>query len=295
LVTRDRVFSKTYGFSRKGKSPSLPSNVSDELTERGILFVKPPGSNRYRQPLPAASHKRAITDAISGTLLEYQNGWAPLVREIDSASRALATHFAAAGVSTETVVGKGGSEPSGTSLVQVQSVANGTYTANYAVRKEASCRVVGQVVCSHTGSTEDLLRSAGFTWGNFAATIWELLPLSYVADYFLNMGNVLQAYALLRGSVPWTSRSSKTLVTITGVGSNVAFNTFGGTLVWQKGHVGSSVTRLKSFERDVILTFVPSLTIQLPGSGLLRRLSNTSALLFQARSSSRQISRLYNG
>lgn len=282
---------RNYGYEPIAR-PDL-SSLDDNLSERGVLHVRQK-KRRSVVKLPA-SHARAISDAISGTYLEYANGWGPLIRDIDSTARTLAEHYTASGVGYKKISSLGTSEPVGSVYRSNGASISLAYDENYVVVKSSSCRIKGEVVVSHTGSREDLLRSAGFTLGDFGATLWELLPLSYVAGYFFNMSQILEAYAFNWAAVSWSVRSTrvKTQCTMTGTGLKPAAGL--GVLVSLSGDLGRCVLHRTVTTRDGVSTRVPSLAFSLPGTHLLQRLANVSALAAQARSTSRQLSRLFNG
>jgi len=52
----------------------------------------------------------------------------------------------------------------------------------------------------------------GFQWQNFIPTIYELIPYSFLVDYFLNLGNVISAACTDTSSIDWISRTQRTKV-----------------------------------------------------------------------------------
>jgi hypothetical protein len=132
----------------------------------------------------------------------------------------------------------------------------------------------------------------------FVPTIWELLPLSYVADWFTNIGSTLEAYAFNTGAVSWFSKT----IRLRGITHTVGIyrppggdGSTAGAYLQYDCSPGAVVLELTNVQRLDTLDWTPSIAFSLPGSGLLRKLSNVTALYAQARSSSRQISRLLNG
>lgn len=52
-----------------------------------------------------------------------------------------------------------------------------------------------------------VLELSGFTARDFIPTIWNLLPWSFIADYFVNIGDVLEAITTDTSQVAWISRT----------------------------------------------------------------------------------------
>lgn len=284
--------------SRKGKvrRPRLNLELIDsDLLQRGVLIPRKGGPKRQRASLPVVSHGRAIRDAISGTLLEYQNGWSPLVKDIVATSRTLAEHFVENGVYFVSISSKAKERVDLSNVIVPTSLDGCEFDAHHARKKFVECRYKGEVTVRHTGSPTDLMNSAGFTLKDFVPTIWQLLPLSYVADYFWNMSNVLDAYAFNWADVAWSSRSTKisSIIDVTGWRLRRPAGSSNTELV--RGSLGSCRVVQNRYLRDFPGEWVPSLAFRLPGTGLIRKLANTSALLAQFHSTSRQISRLLNG
>jgi hypothetical protein len=55
-----------------------------------------------------------------------------------------------------------------------------------------------------------LAQLSGFSWTEFVPTAYELLPFSFVLDYFSNVGSVLSAGYASKGYTSWVSVSTRT-------------------------------------------------------------------------------------
>lgn len=51
------------------------------------------------------------------------------------------------------------------------------------------------------------LKLAGFSWDQFAPTVWELVPWSFLIDYFTNIGDVITAWSFSRTALRWCNRT----------------------------------------------------------------------------------------
>jgi hypothetical protein len=47
----------------------------------------------------------------------------------------------------------------------------------------------------------------GFNPSEFVPTAWELIPYSFLADYFTNIGDILDSWAYGRGNLSWSNRT----------------------------------------------------------------------------------------
>jgi hypothetical protein len=280
---------------------SLKKGLSDYLRAVPSRAEKRLGGNARR--MSRGKRSKAVGQAISGTYLEYANGWAPLVGDIDAAARTLAEHFTASGVSYRKIT----TSERETDEVHSQyyNPSNGTdFPVILVDRKdtfENSVRITGEVAVHHTGSSSELLNSSGFTLGEFVPTAWELLPLSYVADYFFNIGDVLSSYAFLNGSRTWWSVTDRRRRLVTMKGSvNYDVELPGGypyysRHVYARGNPGSCEYEHTLISRSNPSYITPYIEFSLPGSHLLKRLANVSSLGVQALTSSRQLNRLIHG
>lgn len=113
----------------------------------------------------------------------------------------------------------------------------------------------------------------GFEWREFVPTLWELLPWSFLVDYFSNVGDILEMSFVNLESVRWVNRTqiddsvefTLSNLDIEGTRSN---NTWAGHKFTGASRGDDSVLLLKrrSFVREPHFPRVPSLTLELPGS-----------------------------
>jgi hypothetical protein len=282
---------------RPARSPRLGRDIDSDLRDRGVLTLRQRKPETVDNRVRTAQRTRAqvVSKSISGTYLEYANGWRPLVNDIISASKALAEHFNPSGIGYRRVsVTVAGVETSEVTQQLGSFSSPFTWYQTDVIKRNCSGRMVGEVVVNNSGDSKALLRNAGLELRNFAPTVWELLPLSYVADYFVNMGETLEAAAFNRGSVAWWSRTIR--ATAESIATGQIIKPSPGVKYYSySGNPGRVTFKRTSIQRDAVQDWMPSLTFSLPGSHLLSKLANVTSLLAQARSSSRQISRLLNG
>lgn len=142
--------------------------------------------------------KKSREKAIADTYLEYVFGWTPLLHDVKDAAVALArlnhekrgerTRFRAYGVE------EGQASKSDGSI----SFAN-LYT-KYLIYETAKVEVIyrgflqGPRFEQANPSIDRIISMSGFDMRSFIPTVWELVPYSFLVDYFTNIGDCLQSY-----------------------------------------------------------------------------------------------------
>jgi hypothetical protein len=71
----------------------------------------------------------------------------------------------------------------------------------------ASSRIFGAVKA--TGPDIPRFRYLGVSWSDVIPAAYELVPYSFVVDYFTNLGDVLEALCFNRSSVAWVSQTDR--------------------------------------------------------------------------------------
>lgn len=132
---------------------------------------------------------------LGGTWLEYSFGWVPLLSDLDDAAKAYSR--IKDGVRSERVVvsGFGSAESFSTDSWELGS----WYKASGKSRtiSSATCRYKGAVSSTISPSRSiDMMSTVGLHPRNFVPTLWEVIPWSFLIDYFTNVGDVLTAWTL---------------------------------------------------------------------------------------------------
>lgn len=239
---------------------------------------------------------KAVAEAISGTYLEYANGWAPFIADIDNTARTLAEHFASPGVSYRRVEARQKVERIFSSRQVTAFESTGDPSAEWrrfqTCFKTSACEIVGEVVVAHNGEPSRLLEASGFSFREFVPTIYELIPLSYVADYFWNMGDILEGFAFCSGNRAWWSRSTinKSNGSVTG-----SVTPPSGSVTSRSGSPGGCEIQGTELVRDDPGETDLSISFSLPGSHLFSKLANVTSLGVQSLTSSKLLNRLIHG
>lgn len=157
------------------------------------------------------TQRRETLRQIAGnTWLEYSFGWKPLVNDIDDAMKAAADHL-------------NGSRNPVTKMVRgsgkiVKHLASGemddtvTFNGSVIVHKhrqittEYHVKYYGKVNIEHP--TKLTAQRLGLSLDHFVPTAWELVPWSFLVDYFTNIGGILEAASTCLSGLRWMSKST---------------------------------------------------------------------------------------
>lgn len=162
-----------------------------------------------RRSLKKASNKKKQS-AIRQTYLEYTYGWGPLMSDVKSGAEALSrivnegpkrVHVRAFGSSDGVVYitpygGSVGSNGFGCNWHDVYKTKCTIYGA-YDVQLE---KTVGQRAIAITG----------MRLSDFLPTVWELIPYSFLVDYFTNIGDIILAASTPYSGAVYVGQSTKT-------------------------------------------------------------------------------------
>jgi hypothetical protein len=144
------------------------------------------------------NRRRTIQD----TWLEYSFGWAPLVNDVaDACKLATADPFRV----FEKITSKG--IDNDRSETYTASDGYATTQVNYQVSKKS------QVIVRYKGAIRAQNQPPGFpeqlglSWSNVLPTAWELIPYSFLVDYFTNVGAVIDGISTGTIGLAWGCRS----------------------------------------------------------------------------------------
>lgn len=126
--------------------------------------------------------------------LETQYGILPLVSDVDSAIEAF---YRSSAVRTlhEPVRGRGQSDETGSAGFNSYGVP---HNCNLQIRLQRTAVAQHKIfgIIRSTAFGIDKPTVYGFRWGEFVPTLWNLLPWSFVVDYFTGLGNVFDSWSL---------------------------------------------------------------------------------------------------
>lgn len=222
--------------------------------------------------------RRLYGQALADTWLAYAFAVRPLVQDADDAATALRAFSEGRTFDIIPVRGIGSSE------IALQAAAGESVgfpgIANYSVRDRYEVKKA--IVINRAGWKSDLpsgsispLQTIGLTWLDVAPTLWELVPWSFLLDYFSNVGNVLDDLRLRKMSWAWKN------VTTIRVRKHIASDwrvapTVGNEKPTVRG--GSQVAVHKSVSRGADLLLGADLILTVPGMERSRTWLNVTAL-----------------
>lgn len=219
---------------------------------------------------------------VAQTWLEYCFGWAPLLADIDNSMESLARLVTKVAPLTQVRVSRSSDVYDGTEFGNVSSsLENATYDISF--RHKSRCSIYGALDVSF--EPQPTFRGAfGLRAHDIIPTLWELIPYSFVIDYFTNIGDIVSAGSFNTQFLSWWG--------MTTTGENVVYtNNFQQiphdpptdefSSVVGSISCGGTVSRSKVMQRSLEPVLVPSLRFQIPG---IKQGFNIAALVAQARS-----------
>lgn len=234
---------------------------------------------RRRQFRNQVSRRRAIVEEARDMWLTAQLGWAPLLGEIDDAIKHIAesqilevkrwTSVRAVGVDENVVTDN-------------PNLSRLTGWPRWWVAKKSAERVqIRYIACIDVGTVAPYIaRKVGIAPTNWLPTIWELIPYSFVVDYFTNIGDIISAATIARSSVRWML---KTVRKETSVGyynwrqrvrpENASYAFSGGSAVPGT----AEIKRTQVIRNPYSGSLTPTLDFKVPGTGT--QWLNVAALL----------------
>lgn len=218
-VSADADFAAGQAFYKKAKSSMTAFRSYTALGElrETLSMIRNPGKalRRGLDDYVKAAKKRTrraprkrLDGIISDTWLEYTFGWAPLISDVKSAGDALNRRLERYAGNYTRISGRSTAwdatfnEP-GTNIGEVYTKRRtGSRTL-----KRYDVRYYGEVrsVCPTPKSAD--ARLFGTDWRELVPTAWELLPYSFLVDYFTNIGDVLDAWTVRDEDFAWVGKT----------------------------------------------------------------------------------------
>lgn len=213
------------------------------------------------------ARSRARRRILSDTWLEYSFGLVPLIGDIADAADVLRGAW---DINTKNVSGTGLHETVSRHSVPVVFAKSGRpMDVHYRVHKVITVKYYGQVALEPARALST--RRLGLDLSNFAPTAWNLLPWSFLVDYFTNIGDIISAASLARDSLKWTMKTVRRNMTVRPERFICRLSgptgTLGSTTV-TRFSPGWAVSRYSAIVRDVYHgSLVPDFEFQIPGTG----------------------------
>lgn len=250
-----------------------PAQLLKRKTERYLVDVR--NLDRSLKGARSDARRRRLT----ALYLEATFGWQPLYQDVQNGLAALAEFRERRAYDIIKHSGFGKHEATSAPILGVDQVGNIVLRFQDQTKSKVTHKLTGGIRVEPLGSEVSVGRLSGFNFESFIPSAWELLPWSFLVDYFLNVGSIIDAWSFVNGRLAWaclgtkvvhrTSRSSVKLdlSSITNLDSSM-FRPVKPVLV------------SSGYNRVPINDVVPSLELRLPGFGT-KQMLNTAFLLHQ--------------
>jgi hypothetical protein len=229
-----------------------------------------------------------IRDIVANSYLETVFGWRPLISDVEDGIKALAKILYNP-TPRKVVFGKGNS----TKIFNHQNfgglIDDFPYSGKGFTTETCFVRYKGAMKYAK----REFSTAFGLSWSDIMPTVWELIPYSFIADYFTNLGDIIDAFSHQTIEWGWIERGQKRSavksidVTVSppvlpGLDVNVMAIRCG-----RSYHMGLDEVERTDYTGG---STIPSLEFRIPGLGL--KWLNLAALLSTHRSASKSVYRL---
>lgn len=227
-------------------------------------------------------------EGLSEMWLEQSFHWTPLLNDIDGGARALAELSTGQNVLSHSVNAKGESFANSSETTSVHNVSLAKWQKRTISQEHVIVIFRGAVRARAANPATLRQELLGFQPRNFVPSAWELLPYSFLIDYFTNIGDILAGWSVQHSDLSWCNRTIIRALEETRVARTWL------SLVQSSWPDVDSVSSLPSqvvvSKRHVsrasyVGTFVPTFDFEIPGLGSKRWLN--IAALIGARASDR--------
>lgn len=245
------------------------ANLTDYVSRNHLALLKKAKWNTLKQ----------TAKSLSDLTLEWRFGVSPLIKDLESAAEALATRdlvlrdrvlFNVSGKAEDTL-------SVNTNSVVVQSILNG-FRVERRVSEKYKVRYKGAYTYTCQGDKLSFNQSLGLTWREAIPTLYNLIPYSFLVDYFVNLDTFVNSVAVPWRQVAWCVKTQR------GSGyqtfrpvyqdRNVSGNTIRQLLYYRYGHLQIQGTRVERSNQTSLP--LPTLEWKVPST---RQLTNIVALL----------------
>lgn len=286
-LARSKLIAKANEYQR----PFTGGVALGELRETLRMIKNPAASlfNSLNRHLKSASSKMKgakrgtehYRKTASGLWLESVFGWVPLFSDIDSAAKALSQLANNASKRRKLIVGSGEDRTVIDNDLGEILYGSADIRCLYAYRQENNVSVKYRAMLQWDNSYYSKFRYFGLTPENILPTAWELVPWSFLIDYFTNIGEIIEGFSFGTQRLRWVDRGEMKLSLRTFRSRSYYFDM--SPLPGEGWFTPESiVSSRRTVRREQVLNFtpVPDFRFEIPGS---RQFANMAALLSNKR------------
>ncbi len=179
-----------------------PAAALFESVKSYLDFLK---SKRGAAPKDSRRRRRFLSDS----WLEFSFGWLPLIADVQDAAKA------AARIATnipETEYVKGEDFKQTTVEIGPGGGNTGQLSWLYKVRQTSGqyCKYYGRIRANSSfGGAYTAAQTLGLDIRSFVPSVWNLIPYSFLIDYFTNVGEFLEGICFNTADVAWVNRGQR--------------------------------------------------------------------------------------
>jgi len=246
------------------------------------------GTLSRRKSLTRLQKNRALhdlKDAVTNAYLEFVFGVKPLLSDIESAAEALARFHDKNKIVRTEIRGSASEQKAVDGEVWSELNRPSQCKSTYKWMTTLSTRFTAGIQATTTINDQNLSnlkKLYGFNWDEFVPAMWELLPWSFLIDYFSNIGQVISAGATVTSNVNWIQQTDLKTTVFNVLSQNVTPGVIGyddvQKLVSSPGTVSTTRYTLQRTKLDTVP--YPSITVNNP-LGNVWQTSNIVALWLQ--------------
>jgi ribosomal protein S6 len=247
---------------------------------RSYLNLLKKRGNKIARLRDARKRELALKKMAAGTWLEWNFGVSPTLRDIEDAKSYIAERVNRLVPELERVRGYGSHSLAlkDNNVLGQTSINTPRYELYISRVKTVEVIYDGRVRVGRDHGVN--VRSLGLGPANFVPTLWELLPYSFVADYFSNIGEIISALSSGWKDVAWMNKTVRTTLEWKSTRA-IPTSLNGWTLIQDKRPVLSGSHT--GVVRDVYHgSLVPRIAFEMPGLGSLKWI-NLAALVVGGR------------
>jgi hypothetical protein len=283
-----------------GETAKLIRNLLHAAHGRNFAFLGDlqkifKSSKRHRTRAKRLNYAK---NTVANNYLEYAFGVIPLFNDIQGAALAASKIISNDRLPSLPIRATGRDSGIGLSPIISTNTFGGSLsvTRTYSTTDSFSERLYGAVLVRNNWN--GAFASLGLDLASWVPSIYELLPYSFLVDYFTNFGGIVEALAFNRADVAWINKGTsleRTLklesIELSDPPLGPLSNFYGEVRVLHPG-TPFSVTRRSLSREPFTGSLIPSLEFRIPGLGM--KWLNMAALIAQGRSTSNLIGRYVN-